>query len=88
MLTSCTLSVQTALMSADLALTVAAEVRAEMGRQGWSHQRLAAALGTSRQAAGRRITGEIAWDVAELEIIAAALGVPVSQFMPAPASIK
>ena len=71
-------------MSSVLAASVAAEVRAEMGRQGWSHQRLADALGTlTRQSLGRRINGEIPWDVAELEKIAAALGVPVAQFMPA-----
>jgi hypothetical protein len=55
-----------------------------MGRQGWTNTRLAEAVGTrTRQSVGKRINGEIPWDVAELEKIAAALGVPVAQFMPA-----
>jgi len=77
-------------MSAVLAATVvyegdvSAEIRAEMARQRLSQQHLATLLGISRQAVSRRLTEETPWNLPELEIIAAALKVPVSQFMPNP----
>jgi energy-converting hydrogenase Eha subunit A len=85
-LTSCTLSVQSVRVSDALPLAVAAEVRAEMARQRVSQQPIADALGISRQALSRRMTGEIPFDVAELESIAGFLGVPVSRFWPAVAA--
>ena len=71
-------------MSAVLAASVAAEIRAEMARQQVSQQHIADALGVSRQAVSRRITGEVPWDIAEMSKVAAALGVPVHSYMPAP----
>lgn len=56
-----------------------------MARQQVSQQHIADALGVSRQAVSRRVTGEVPWDVAELEKVAAFLGVSVHSFMPAPA---
>jgi len=67
--------------STSLPATVAGEVRAEMARQQINQQRVADALGVSRQAFNRRITGDIPFDVAELEIIAGFLGVPVTRFI-------
>lgn len=55
-----------------------------MARQQVSQQHIAAALGVSRQAVSRRITGEVPWDLSELEKVAAVLGVPVNSFMPTP----
>jgi transcriptional regulator with XRE-family HTH domain len=69
-------------MSADLAEHVAAEVRAEMARQGVKQGQVAEALGISRVAAQRRINGEMPWDVAELAQVASFLGKPIAQFMP------
>lgn len=68
--------------SASLPRAVAGEVRAEMARQQISQQRVADVLKVSRQAFNRRITGDIPFDVAELEKIAEFLGVPVTNFMP------
>ena len=73
-----------ACMSSGLAASVAAEVRAEMGRQNLSQQVIGEALGMSRQNAGRRLNGIIPFDVSELEKIATLLGVPVAQFLKAP----
>lgn len=67
--------------SASLPATVAGEVRAEMARQQINQQRVADALGFSRQALSRRITGEVPFDVAELEKIADLLGVPVARLI-------
>jgi transcriptional regulator with XRE-family HTH domain len=71
-------------MSTLLPGRVAAEVRAEMARQQVNQQTIAEALKRSRQHLSRRLTGEIPFDVAELEIIAQALGVPVAQFLSSP----
>lgn len=67
-----------------LAETVAAEVRAEMGRQRIPATALAQELGVSDMYLSRRLGGDkpIPFDLAELERIAAALGVPASQFLP------
>jgi len=70
-------------MATPLADFVAAEVRAEMARQRFTQQMLADAIGISRAWIQRRLTGEVPWDVAELERIAETLGKPVSHFMPA-----
>lgn len=69
-----------------VARRVAAEVRAEMFRQGLSQQALADLLGWPQPRLSRRIadgkTALIPLDVVELEAIAVALGVPVTQFLP------
>lgn len=73
-----------------VARRVAAEVRAEMFRQGLSQQALADRLGWPQPRLSRRIadgkTALIPLDVVELEAIAAALGIPSSQLLPAPAN--
>jgi transcriptional regulator with XRE-family HTH domain len=61
----------------------AREVRAEMGRQKISGAALAQTLGVSDMYVSRRLNGEVPFDLAELERVAAALSVPVTQFLPA-----
>jgi transcriptional regulator with XRE-family HTH domain len=70
-------------MSEVLAASVAAEVRAHMARQQVNQQRIAEVLGYSRQAFSRRMTGEVPFDVAELEKIATFLNVPVTSLLAA-----
>lgn len=60
---------------------VAQEVRAEMARQRVSQTALAALLDTSQAAVSRRLRGQVPFDIIELEVIAARLGVPVAQFV-------
>ena len=64
---------------------VAAEVRAEMGRQGRTNSWLAAQLGVSEMWVGRRLHMIRKTDISEddLDRIAEALGVPVATFLPA-----
>lgn len=59
---------------------VAAEVRAEMARQHKGLGDLAQALDISRPTASRRLSGDAAWDVAELMQVALWLAVPVDRF--------
>lgn len=66
-----------------LAETAATEVRAEMGRQRMSSAALAQALGVSDMYVSRRLRGETAFDLTDIERTAKILGVPVSQFLPA-----
>ena len=61
---------------------VASEVRGEMARQRKTQQELATTLGVNAHTAGRRIRGEVPFDVVELEVIAAWLDVPVSRLWP------
>lgn len=70
---------------------VAAEVRAELGRQGMSQQKLADRLGWTQVRLSRRLsTGEtspVPFSVGELQNVADALGVPVTTFLPAPSAV-
>ncbi len=68
-------------MSVSLTATVAAEVRAEMARQRRSQRQVADALGVSGTYVWRRLTGQVPFDLAELEAVAAYLGRPVAHFM-------
>lgn len=61
---------------------VASEVRAEMARQGMTHRTLAEHLGIDQAAVTRRLNGQVVIDVGELERIAGALDVPVTNFLP------
>jgi len=67
---------------------IAAEVRAEIARQGISQQALAERLGWLQNRLSRRITDgktSVPFTVVELAAVAAALGVPLTQFLPAEA---
>jgi transcriptional regulator with XRE-family HTH domain len=70
-------------MTTSLQRRIASEIRAELARQRKSQADLARALGRSEAYTTRRL-GErdpVAWDTAELELIANYLDVPVSQFL-------
>ena len=62
---------------------VAAEVRAEVARQALTQQQLADRLGEGQWWVSRRLTGDVAWEIADLMRVAEALGVQVTQFIPA-----
>lgn len=67
---------------------IAAEVRAEMARQGASQTVIAAQLGWQQARLARRLsTAEYAtpFSAAELVMVAETLRVPVAQFLPEPA---
>lgn len=70
-------------MATDTASTVAANVRAEVARRGLRHADLADALGISRPAMSRRLTGDMTFDVDELQTVARFLGVPVAHLLDA-----
>lgn len=60
---------------------VAANVRAELARADKSQEDAAAELRVSRSAFGRRMTGEVPFDVVELDRLAAFLDVPVTHLV-------
>jgi transcriptional regulator with XRE-family HTH domain len=62
----------------------AAEVRAELARQRISQRDLAARLDPpqNQMYLQRRLSGRVGFDVDDLAAIAAALAVPVTQFLP------
>lgn len=68
---------------------VAAEIRAELGRQQMSQRRLAELLGIDQALVSRRLAATNArpWTTDEIDRIAAALGVPVDRLLGAPAAI-
>lgn len=63
---------------------VAEEVRALLGRRQVSQQRLAEALGRSQAYVSRRTNGGVAFDLDDLEAIAAMLDVFVCDLFPPP----
>lgn len=70
-------------MSKPLAQLVAEQVRAVLGIRQVSGAELARRLNVSHAYVSRRLNAETAFDVTELETIAAILDVPVSRFLPA-----
>jgi transcriptional regulator with XRE-family HTH domain len=63
---------------------VAAEIRAEMARQGVSQRQIGEVLGISQPQVSKRLLGEVAFNTTELEKVAEFLGVPVTNFMHTP----
>lgn len=61
---------------------VAAEVRAEMARQSKSQSELAEMLGVTGQTAGRRLSGSVPFDIAEISLVADWLGRSVVSLLP------
>lgn len=59
-----------------------AEIRAELGRQDLTRQGLAERLGVERNWVHYRLSGETPLRIADVERIAAALGVPIGQLLP------
>lgn len=72
-------------MTSSLNDFVAAEVRAELARRNRSREELAKALDVSRATLNRRLAGDQAFTLAELEQVAEFFGCPVDAFMPAAA---
>jgi transcriptional regulator with XRE-family HTH domain len=62
---------------------VAAEIRADLGRQGISQRQLAVRLGVSPMWVSGRLSGETAISLDDIVLMAAGLGRPVSYFLPA-----
>lgn len=73
-------------MPASLSQTAATEIRAEMGRQRLSQTDIANIISRSQTYVWRRLNGDLSFDLAEMEAIAAALGRPIEQFLAAVAS--
>lgn len=71
-------------MTQDVTLSqvVAAEIRAEMGRQQKSAREVAEVMGVSDMYLHRRLAGKVSLTLADLERLAAALGVPATTFLP------
>lgn len=69
-----------------LAGRIAQEIRGEMGRQGITQEILAARLGWTQRKISYRLTADHPIDAAELEAVAQALGVDVTQLLPRPAA--
>jgi cyanate lyase len=76
-----TVFVNTFDMTQTLQGRVAAEVRAELARKRMTQGALADALGRSDAYVTRRLTGETAFDLTEVEKIAEILRVPVQQLI-------
>lgn len=62
---------------------VADKIRAAMSSAGVSQTTLASALSMSQASVSRRLTGEVPFDVNELEVVARALGVTASSLVEA-----
>ena len=59
---------------------VAETIRQEMAAKNVSGAKLALAIGKSDMYVSRRLRGETAFDMHDIELIAAELGVPISRF--------
>lgn len=77
-------------MSSPLSIrqVVAAEVRAEMGRQRKTGVELATVLGISQQSASRRLRGETGLDLDEVAVVAEWLGVAPHHLLSTPARMS
>ncbi|GIJ10769.1 helix-turn-helix domain-containing protein [Micromonospora andamanensis] len=73
-------------MSNTIVNAISSEVRAELARQRRPQREIADRLGISIQQVSLRLRGEVEWRVSELIQVADLLGVPVAQFLPAPAA--
>lgn len=68
-------------MGISLTDAVAAQVRAELKERDIPQRAIAALLGVSQAAVWRRLTGEVAFNTAELEKIAAYLDLSVAELI-------
>ena len=65
----------------DLRVFLASEIRAAMSRENLSGVRLASIIGKSQPYVSRRLSGRLAFDVDDLEVISRVLGVSPSELM-------
>jgi transcriptional regulator with XRE-family HTH domain len=70
-------------MANELALSIAAQVRAELSRQMKPQRELVELLGLSQAQISERVRGDVEWRISELTLVAAVLGVPITNFLPA-----
>ncbi|QQU08589.1 helix-turn-helix domain-containing protein [Mobiluncus curtisii] len=70
--------------SIDTASTVAANIRAESARRGYSQSELGRALGITQSQVNRRWRGVIPWQLDELDAVAYLLGVSVIELVTPP----
>jgi transcriptional regulator with XRE-family HTH domain len=77
------MSTQTTATAPGPSRRIAAEIRAELARQGLSSRRLALALGVSYQWVNRRISPKADVDLTfeEVDLIAGAIGVPATKLV-------
>ncbi len=68
-------------MQYSLGRSIAAEVRAELARQGRKQTELGPVIEVSAQGISRRLAGDQTISLDELHAIAGFLGVPISEFM-------
>jgi transcriptional regulator with XRE-family HTH domain len=68
-------------MASSLAEIVAAEIRAEMGRQRKSQDDLADVLGIARSVISLRLNGHRPFKLAEVELLADYFGVPITSLI-------
>lgn len=69
-------------MAKTLQEVIAGEVRAELARQGLTQEELARRLDERQPWVSKRLTGRVTVDAIDVERIADALGVPVTNFLP------
>lgn len=70
-------------ISSPYARSVGAAVRAELVRRGLRQYEIAPVIGRSQAAVSSRLSGDVALDVTELNLIAQHLGLPVADLLPA-----
>lgn len=63
---------------------IAAEVRAELGRQGKTQRQVAELVGMTQQSLALRLAGTRSFRAEEIALLAEKLGVPVDRFLSAP----
>jgi predicted transcriptional regulator len=68
-------------MRLDTDAEVTAKVRATIAELGISGVELSRRLGVTQSYMARRLSGDVPWRVGELDAVAQALGVPVTQFL-------
>lgn len=73
-------------MTTGVSQAVADSVRAEMARRKITQIAVAEALGVSNAAVNRRLSGQVAWDVAELATVAELLDMDPRDLLPQPAA--
>lgn len=70
-------------MPSQLALDIAAQVRAEISKQMKPQRELVDLLGVSQAQVSERVRGDVEWRISELVKVAHYLGVPITEFVPA-----
>lgn len=70
-------------MANELALSIAAQVRAELSRQMKPQRELVELLGLSQAQISERVRGDVEWRISELTLVADHLGVSITEFLPA-----